>query len=178
MHDELDLLARARALEEQALATIHDIYYGPLFRYILMRVGNPIVAEDLTAEVFVRFLTALRAQTAPDHTLRGWLYAVASNLVNDYFRHYYQGQQVQLDESIAGDQGNPAESASAALRSQEILAALAELTTEQQEVIALRFGQELSVREVAGLLNKSEGAVKQLQARALAALGQRLGRRE
>ena len=73
MPDEITLLARARALEDEALAEIHETYYEPIFRYIVFRVSNQQIAEDLTSEVFVRLLSALRDHTAPQNTLRGWL---------------------------------------------------------------------------------------------------------
>lgn len=177
MHDELTLLARARALDEEALATIHEAYYGPLFRYLLYRVDNRQVAEDLTSEVFVRFLSAIRDKTAPQNTLRGWLYGVASNLANDYHRRRYRSKQVSIDDSVPSNQVEPSEWVGDNLRWQQVQSALQELTDDQREVLALRFGQELAIREVARLLNKSEGAVKQLQVRAITALSERLGRK-
>lgn len=177
MHDELTLLARARSLDEEALTAIHDTYYGPIFRYILYRVGNHAVAEDLAAEVFVRFLSAIRDRTAPQKTLRGWLYAVASNLANDYHRRRYHTRRVALDERLPSNQAGPAERVDASWRWQEVQGAIAELTDAQREVIALRFGQDLPIRDVANVLGKSEGAIKQLQVRALAALAEKLGRK-
>lgn len=178
MHDERSLLAKARALDEEALATIHDTYYGSIFRYLIYRVGDHQVAEDLTGEVFVRFLSAIRDKTAPQNTLRGWLYGVASHVANDYYRRSYRDRQVSLDERLPSEQPGPYERVAAALRWQQVQAAMEELTDGQREVLALRFGQELPVSEVARLLHKSEGAIKQLQVRGLAALAQRLGRTE
>ena len=60
MQDELALLARARTLDADALAEVHDRYYAPIFRYVAFRVSDREVAEDLTREVFTRLLSALR----------------------------------------------------------------------------------------------------------------------
>lgn len=177
MHDELTLLAKARALDEEALATIHETYYGPLFRYLLYRVDDRQVAEDLTGEVFVRFLSAIRDRTTPQNTLRGWLYGVASNLANDYHRRRYRRRHVNLDDSLPSSQAEPSEWVGKTLRWQQVQTAMEDLTGDQREVLALRFGQELPIREVARLMSKSEGAVKQLQVRAIAALAERLGRK-
>ena len=177
MHDELTLLAKARAFDEEALAQIHDTYYGPIFRYIAFRVGNQTVAEDLTSEVFVRLLSALRDRTAPQKTLRGWLYRVAYFVVSDYHRAHYRQEEVPLDEAVGtmpGDAPGPAAAVSHKMRWEEVSEALEHLTEDQREVVALRFGQEMPIREVADLMNKSEGAVKQLQARAVAALSRHL----
>jgi len=177
VHDELTLLAKARAFDEEALAEIHDTYYGPIFRYIAFRVGEQSIAEDLTSEVFVRLLSALRDRTAPEKTLRGWLYRVAYFVVSDYHRASYRQEEVPLDAStrdIPGDAPDPAAAVSSKMRWEEVSQALKYLTDDQREVVALRFGQELPIREVANLMNKSEGAVKQLQARAVAALSRHL----
>ena len=177
VHDELTLLAKARAFDEEALAQIHDTYYGPIFRYIAFRVGNQTVAEDLTSEVFVRLLSALRDRTAPQKTLRGWLYRVAYFVVSDYHRANYRQEEVPLDEAVGklpGDAPGPAAAVTDRMRWEEVSEALKDLTEGQREVIALRFGQELPIRDVADVMNKSEGAVKQLQARAVAALARHL----
>lgn len=174
MQDELSLLSRARALEEAALAEIHDAYYGPVFRYVIFRVSDRAVAEDLTSEVFLRLLNALRERSAPQKTLRGWLYAVASHVVDDYHRQRYHVKHVKLQESLPSSADGPAERVDSHLRWQEVQGALPKLTGAQREVLALRFGQGLAIREVARLMGKSEGAVKQLQARAVAALSRHL----
>lgn len=172
--DEMTLLARARALDDEALAEIHDRYYEPIFRYIVFRVSNQQVAEDLTSEVFVRLLSALRDHTAPQNTIRGWLYGVAFRVVNDFHRKQYRREEVQLNDGIASDVSEPLETVAKHLNWRELRAAMATLTESQREVIALRFGQEMPIRDVAQLLGKTEGAVKQLQARAIASLARTL----
>ncbi len=174
MQDELKLLARARALEQEALAQIHDDYYGPIFRYIAMRIGDHQTAEDLTSEVFLRLLCALRDHTAPERTLRGWLYAVAFRVVKDHYRQQYRHQDQQLHEGIPSGKPAPADVVAEKITWERVRAALPLLTEDQQHVIALRFGADLSIRQTAEVLNKSEGAVKQLQIRAVATLARNL----
>src|SRR5580765_7872948 len=86
VQDEVALLARARQFDTDALAQIHDTYYGPIFRYIAFRVSDHHSAEDLASEVFTRFLAALRQRNPPTTTLRGWLYGVAGHIVSDHLR--------------------------------------------------------------------------------------------
>lgn len=176
MQDELILLNRARALDQEALAQIHDTYYAPLYRYIAFRVGDPQTAEDLTSEVFTRLLSALRDRTAPQNTLRGWLYGVASRVVKEYYRKQRRAQHTWLDESIPSQVITPEQAAEAALVREQLHEAVTELTEEQQNVIALRFGYEMPIQDVAETMGKTEGSVKMLQARALAALSRKLGR--
>jgi RNA polymerase sigma-70 factor, ECF subfamily len=174
LQDELVLLARARILEPAALAQIHDTYFGPIFRYVAFRVGDRQTAEDLSSEVFTRFLSALRDRTAPQNTLRGWLYGVAARVVSDHYRKHYRAPQVELDESIVSSESNPADIVETMLTHEDLKQAMSELTDEQQNVISLRFGYELPIQEVARTMGKTEGAIKQLQARAIATLARKL----
>ncbi len=174
MHDDPDLLARARKLDPQALAEIHERYYDAIFRFISLRVGDPQTVEDLTSEVFARLLAALRGRAAPNRTLEGWLYRVAAHVVTDLYRHGYRARDVELDESLAAHEAGPPEVIEQRLAQESLRQAVGQLTAEQQTVIALRFGQERSVREAAAIMGKSEGAIKQLQARALAMLARGL----
>ena len=174
VQDEPTLLTRARKLDADALAEIHDTYYTPIFRYVAFRVGDREVAEDLTSEVFTRLLSALRDRTAPQNTLRGWLYGVAARVVSDHHRQSYRAVQVELDESITSREAGPAETVEARLTRADLKRAMAELTEEQQNVIALRFGYDMPIQEVARTMGKTEGAVKQLQARAIAALARKM----
>ncbi len=174
VHDELALLARARKLDPDALAEIHDLYYAPIFRYVAFRVGDRELAEDLTSEVFARLLSALRDHTSPRNTLRGWLYGVAARVVSDHHRKQYRTPETELDESIISRDANPAELVETLMTHEDLRRAMRQLTEEQQHVLGLRFGYDMSIQEVARILGKTEGAVKQLQARAIAALARRL----
>lgn len=172
MSDELQLLVRAQALEPAALEEIHRTYYTPIFRFVAQKVSNRQLAEDLASEVFVRLLDALRDRTAPNNSLRGWLYAVASRVVNDHYRKVYRHQRYEAkldpENAVRGmDKGVE--------RQIDLHEALSMLTPEQQDVVALRFGAGLRIQEVAETIGKTEGAVKQLQARALRSLAKQLG---
>jgi RNA polymerase sigma-70 factor (ECF subfamily) len=166
----MTLLAGVRRLDPQALAETHDKYYPAIFRYIAYKVGNQETAEDLASEVFVRLLDAVRDRHAPQKTLRGWLYSVASHIVTDYHRKQYRTQEVVLMETLESGLSGPAEQTIKKQTLEALSEALNELTEEQQDVIALRFGYEMPIKDVAEVIGKSEGAVKQLQARAVAAL--------
>ena len=109
MQDELILLNRARALEPEALEQIHNMYYVPIYRYISFRVNEHETAEDLTSEVFTRLLSALQDKTAPQKTIKGWLYSVASRVVKDFYRKKYRRKQVALEESVPSLVDGPAQ---------------------------------------------------------------------
>jgi RNA polymerase sigma-70 factor (ECF subfamily) len=174
MPDELLLLHRAQKLDNEALAEIHDRYYAAIYRYIAFRVHDQPTAEDLTSEVFVRLLTALRERHAPQNTLRGWLYGVASNVVREYYRQQARYDTGPLTETLAANGRSPDQQFDVKALRQNLAAVLQDLTEEQQNVLALRFGYELPIRDVAEVMGKSEGSVKMLQARAIASLANRL----
>ena len=174
VQDELTLLARARQLDPEALARIHDTYYTSIFRYVAFRVGDHATAEDLTSEVFTRLLAALREKSAPQNTLRGWLYGVAARVVNDHHRRAYHAPQVELDEALVSADHDPADIVDRKLTQESVQRAMQDLTEEQRHVLSLRFGSDMPIQDVARALGKSEGAVKQLQARAVAALARKL----
>ncbi len=172
MHDETALLERMRSLDPHALSAIYDLYAMRIYSYIYHRVGDANLAEDLTAQVFLRMLEALRNDRAWTVSFSGWLYRIAHNLVIDNYRRSGRDRHVDLDaktDAPAEGQG-PEDAAELKLSHDRVRAAFTRLTEEQAQVVTLRFLEEKSIVEVARILGKSEGAVKALQYRAVAAL--------
>jgi RNA polymerase sigma-70 factor (ECF subfamily) len=169
------LLGRARDFDNQALAEIYDRYSESVYRYLYRYLGDAAQAEDLTSEVFLRFLKALGTRRAPKEQLQGWLYRVAHNLTMDWFRQQSRRPTVALDEELVADGDLPSTVAEKRQEQQRLRAAIARLTEGQQQVILLRFGEGYKVAEVAALMGKSEGAVKVLQHRAVKRLHKLLG---
>jgi len=174
VQEELILLNRARALDEDALAEIHNQYYGAVYRYISFRINDMHTVEDLTSEVFIRFLSALRDRHAPQNTIQGWLYGTASRVVKEQYRKQKRTKLAALDESLPSTMPGPEQGVEKNMTLQQLRAALPQLTEDQQHVLALRFGQGMAISDVARLVDKSEGSVKMLQARAIAALTRHL----
>ncbi|MBI4673483.1 MAG: sigma-70 family RNA polymerase sigma factor [Chloroflexi bacterium] len=143
-------------------AALYDCYAPALYRYIYYRLGAKTIAEDLTAEVFVR---VLGMKHAPDDW-RAYLYRIAHNLVVDYVRRnpaVFEG----MDESLLDERGDPATRAELQDERRRVRRAIARLTPEQQQVVVLKFVEEMSNAQVARIMNKPEGAIKALQHRAL-----------
>lgn len=172
------LLERARSYDAQALAEIYDCYAEPIYRYLYRIVGDAAQAEDLTSEVFVRLLQALNTARAPRDRLQGWLYRVAHNLAMDWFRKQGKGTTLALDEELATEGDLPSELVDRRETQQRLRQAIGRLTTDQQRVILLRFGEGLKIAQVSRLMGKSEGAVKILQHRAVRRLRKLLEREE
>ncbi len=174
MQDEINLLRRAKARDHDALAEIHDTYYQAIYRYLVFRVSESQTAEDLTSEVFIRFLNAVGDPSNPPNSLRGWLYGAASNVLKEHYRKRGQMDLSELSDALADGAIAPEGILLKKEQRAELRAALGELTDDQQNVLALRFGFGLPIKEVAEVISKTEGSVKMLQVRAIMSLTQRL----
>jgi RNA polymerase sigma-70 factor (ECF subfamily) len=163
------LRERAVALDPAALAEIYDRYSGKIYSYVYHRVGDGRVAEDLVGDVFVRMLEAIRSDRAWSTSLQGWLYRIAHNLIVDQYRRGGNRESVELDETWMAAE-NASHSFENVFASKQLQQGMRVLTEEQQQVVVLRFVEGLSNAEVAEILDKTEGAIKALQHRALSAL--------
>ncbi len=166
------LLDRARRAEPAALGMLYDQYADKIYAYIYHRVGQADLAEDLTGQVFMRMLEAVRTGHGWQTSFSGWLYRIAHNLVIDHYRRKGRATFVDIEDAapMQARSGDPVESTEVQFERQRLREALAELTEEQAQVISLRFLEDLSIAEVAVMMQKTEGAVKALQYRAVLAL--------
>jgi RNA polymerase sigma-70 factor (ECF subfamily) len=165
-----DVIDRARNGDRVAFAELYDTHVDSVYRYLLYRVREPSDAEDLTSEVFTRAFANIHRYRWQGKSFLAWLYTIARNAVTD--RRRRDRPTVELDNAF----GLAAEGPTAhdhAVRGEEVEAlrgAVKYLTGEQQEVLVLRFVENLSSREVATILGKNEGAIRALQFRALGRL--------
>ena len=165
--DERELIRRARQRDADAFSELYRRHVQRIFRYVLLRVGDETVAEDLTSEVFVRALESLGAYEDRGAPFAAWLYRIANARVIDHWRSA-QRAEVSLD---AGDTDVVFEMPARDVIVYKTLAeSLARLTSVQQEVIILKFVEGYDTAEVAQITGRTEGAVKALQHRALASL--------
>jgi RNA polymerase sigma-70 factor (ECF subfamily) len=165
--DEDRLLSQARRGNRKAITAIYETFFDPLYSFIRWRVNDESLAEDLTSEVFIKFLSALQSPQAPRQSLRGWLFRVARNVLYDHFRH--PDDTDELDDTIMASDDTEAQVIRLA-DAERIWHMLGTLALSQQEVLILRFGQMLSVQETADIMGRSVSAVKSLQFRAVNAL--------
>lgn len=159
-----------RALDPQAVSSVHARYFPELYRYARFRLGDPSAAEDIASEALVRLLEAVSAGSGPTTSLRGWLLGTAANLINDNLRRRYARPEEELSEEIAAEEPAPPDHLEGSERIRAVRTAILGLTVDQQHVLALRFGSGYSLEETAAILKKKSNAVKALQFRALAAL--------
>ena len=161
-----EVLEKARQLEEIALSTLVRKCYPFVFRYFYYRSIIREDAEDLTSDVFVRVVNSIRSQKG---YFPAWLFSIAKNLLIDYYRKKGKSRETSLEE-IEEPFSNSDENKRDVLQSKRIEKMLNLLTDEQKEVIILRFIEGNTNEEIAKIMNKSVGAIKGLQFRALSAL--------
>jgi RNA polymerase sigma-70 factor (ECF subfamily) len=170
------LLAAARRDDQDAMMQIYETYFPPIYNFIRLRVSDATTAEDLASDVFVKLVKSLRGRTAPNHSLRGWLFRVARNLISDHYGHKSQLTEEALEEWIPSpDDPDPEVRFFRALDIERVRRALRMLADDQQEVLLLRFSQMLSLQETAAIMGRNVGAIKSLQFRAVNTLRQILG---
>lgn len=173
---EEELLAQAVDFDEAALSELYDRYEMKIYNYIYRRTSDQALSEDLTAQVFLKMLEAIHNERAWHSSFSGWLYRIAHNLVIDHYRTRDRQKQISLDETPnMPDLGaSPVRAAEIALDGEALRGAIRRLTDEQAQVISLRFLEGYSFGEIAEIMDKTEGAVKALQHRAVATLRQLL----
>lgn len=160
-----------------AFGELYRLYAVNIYRYFFYRVREDSEAQDLTAQVFLNAWKAIRRYQPADIPFMVWLYAIARNLLLNYNRknrvrgNYEAPGENGVAEVADSSAGN--DPLRAALRHSEneaLVRAFERLNEEQQQVIYYRFVENWSHAEVARAMRKSEGAVRQLQLRALESL--------
>ena len=165
------LVERAQRGERAALEELYLIHFDRIYSYLHMTVGNRHDAEDLTTQTFLRMLESIgrfRWQSAP---FSAWLFRIAHNLAMDHFRsrrRWQPEEEVPEPEGLA--ESSAEEEAFKLLSSQSMFDLIESLSDEQRQVLILKFVFDFSNQEAATVLDKTEGAIKSLQHRALASL--------
>lgn len=164
-----------KELDRQVIGEVYDQYFSEVYRYAVYRVGDAALAEDISSDVFLRLVESSRIGNGPQSNLRGWLIATASHIVADHFRRKYRRAEETISDELPDQSPPPATEVDQREKKRVVQKAYKTLTPEQQEVIALRFGQGYSLEETAAMMNNNVNAVKALQFRALSALSREIG---
>ncbi|RZQ64301.1 sigma-70 family RNA polymerase sigma factor [Amycolatopsis suaedae] len=178
-----ELVHAAQAGDTAAFGQLYDRYVHVVYRYVLLRLGDRDLAEDVTSETFLRALRRITSVSYQGRDVGAWFITIARNLVLDHVKSSRFRLEVVTDEvaesgtfagpSVAPPAGPEQQVLSRATNS-ELLRCIAELGQDQRECIVLRFMQGLSVAETAAVMRRNEGAVKALQHRAVRRLAQLL----
>jgi RNA polymerase sigma-70 factor (ECF subfamily) len=163
------LLIEAVQADPARFVEIYDGYVDRIYAYVSRRVGNRADAEDITSQVFERALGAIPRLEWRGVPLAAWLFKIASNALADYWREH-----IRRSDEPPADMPDTRELEDLDRRI-ALYRHVDRLPELQRQVIQMRFVEEQSIREVAAALDRTEGAVKQLQLRALDNLRKSMG---
>jgi RNA polymerase sigma-70 factor (ECF subfamily) len=178
-----DLVHAAQAGDTTAFGRLYDRYVDVVYRYVLFRLGDRDLAEDVTSETFLRALRRITSVSYQGRDVGAWFVTIARNIVLDHVKSSRTRLEVVTDEVAesapapfgtarpVGD-GGPEQQAINRATNDELFRCVASLGDDQRECIVLRFLQGLSVAETAAIMGRNEGAVKALQHRAVRRLAQ------
>jgi RNA polymerase sigma-70 factor (TIGR02952 family) len=171
------LVELAQGGDSDAFGMLYESYVDLVYRYIYVRVGSSHVAEDLTSETFIRALRRIDSFSWQGKDIAAWFVTIARNLITDNAKSARFRMEVTTADMIDADRRveGPENEVLANLRDTRLFEAIKTLKPQQAECLVLRFMHGLSLAETALVIGKSEGAVKQLQLRAVRALHRELG---
>ena len=170
MQDEESLIRRAKQHDQEAFAQLYEEYFDKIYRYVALKVGDRMEAEDITQQVFLKAIKSISSFKWKGFPFSSWLFRIAHNQVVDYLRKKAKREAVALDDTLLTSDDDPQLEFERKLDIEQLALATKKLTRAQQEVISLRFASELPIAQVAKVMGRSEGAVKALQHSAVIAL--------
>jgi len=176
LEDERKLILEAKGGEAEAFGRLYDHYLPAIYRFILLKVGQREEAEDLTHQVFLKAWQNVSGFSETGLPFSSWLYRIARNLVIDRYRK--TRPVISIDEEFVSEKliFRPDVASIDDKRDiARIMASIQELKDIERDVVIMRFVEDLSIKEVSETINKSEGAVKLIQHRALRKIKESLG---
>ena len=168
---DLELVKRTKK-EPAAFGLLYERYVAKIYNYVYYRIGNHHDAEDLTSRVFYRALTHIKNYADRGVPFSAWLYRIAHNLVANWHRDHARRQSLALDDvTLVGDALEMPEWVTETNEERRwLLAAIRHLPEERQELLILKFVEQLSNAEVGHIMGRTEGAIKSLYHRTLLSL--------
>lgn len=163
-----------RKHNEAILASLYEEYYERIARYAYAHIGNKNDAEDLAGEVFLRALESLKSYRERGVPMQAWLFKIAHNLVVDHLRKMAKRRTIPLDTTETESEMNPVTAVEKSIELELVAKAMEQLTQGQREVLGLRFFSGLTSKEAGRILNKSDGAIREMQRAAIEKLRQLL----
>lgn len=185
--EEKQLVEKAKT-DVQAFGDLYDYYYLPIYRYLLRRTADYNTACDLTSQTFLKVLKSIKDYEDKGLPFSAWIYRIATNEFNFYFRKLKIKKIISLDFEFFEDifetpkESNPEsvvienENLEEKYRNyHHIHKIILKLPLKQQEIITLRFFENKKIREISQILAVPENTVKSHIRRALQKLNQKLG---
>lgn len=172
-HQQIDpeIVRKAKDGHTEALGRLYDFYITRVYRFVYFRVSSREDAEDLTEQIFVKVLVAVRAYEDRGLPFEAWLFRIARNEVTDYYRKR-RAEKVPLEAiaELPDTAPDPESVTQQKMAYQEVMAALPKLPKQYREIIMLKFIDDLENDDISEVLGKPVSHIRVLQSRALAKL--------
>lgn len=148
--------------DAEAFGILYDAYVTKMFRFISFKVGNREIAEDLTSDLFLKLWEHLTSDKSGEiKSLNGLIYRMARNLVIDHYRKKTATAECPIDDILhMGVESQELEKVYTKMEVAKLLKLIRTLKSEYQEVLLLRYVEELSTKEIADVMDKKRGAVR------------------
>ncbi len=166
--EEQSLIKKAQAGNSAAFGRLYDRYLPSIYRFVFIRVGRKQDAEDISQQVFTSAWQNIDGFEFKGYPFSSWIYRIASNAVIDYYRTAKNNVSIDnVPEEFFSEETNDEANVDRAINMTTVRVALTRLEPDQQNVLIMKFVEDLSNKEIAEALGKSEGAVRVIQHRAL-----------
>ncbi len=175
LKNEKNLFLRLKKYQDkEAFLAAYDLYSDQIFRFIFFKIGNREEAQDLTSATFLKcwgYVQEGKLRSSDDYkSLRSFLYKIARNLTIDYYRQSKPYSSLEEAEETVLDFSSVASDTDRALELEFITSKLKELKSEYRNILVLKYINELTIKEIADILDKTRGNVRVTLYRALEAL--------
>jgi RNA polymerase sigma-70 factor (ECF subfamily) len=167
LEGENQIIERAKKGEAQAFGLLYDHYHERIYRFIFLKVSRKEDAEDLTHQVFLSAWQNIKNYKELGFPFSSWLYRISRNAVIDFYRSKKIETSLEEVQNELSSDEIKTDDIDLKIQIEEVMKALKQLKPDYQDIIIMRFVDDLSVKEIAKALDKSEGAVKLMQHRAI-----------
>ena len=176
-YNEEQVLGRASQGDRDAFGLLYERYTERIFNYVYYRTGNIHDAEDLTARVFQRAMNHIHNYTDRGVPFSAWLYRIAHNLVANWHRDRSRKQEIPLNDlpALQAKSDHPEASLVHTEEQAALLRLIRRLPPDRQNLLILKFVENMSNAEIGQIMGRSEGAVKSLYHRTLLSLRDEIG---
>jgi RNA polymerase sigma-70 factor, ECF subfamily len=176
LEDEQKLVKQAQDGEVEAFGLLYDHYLPKIYRFVLLKVSHREDAEDLSHQAFLKAWENINQYDFQGYSFGSWLYRIARNVTIDHYRALRS--ETSTEDIELATESISLESLDLKIQWKELLICIKQLKEVEQDVLIMRFVEDLSLKETAEAVEKSEGAVKLIQHRAINNLKKIVGKNE
>jgi RNA polymerase sigma-70 factor (ECF subfamily) len=176
LNGETELIERAVGGDSSAFGSLYDHYQAMIYRFVAIKVGSREEAEDITHQVFLSAWQKMKSYKHRGYPFSSWLYRIARNQVIDHYRAKRSEVSIdKIDPELFASVEHASDDLTEKFQLENVRKAIAALKPDYQDVVIMRFVEDISLKETAAILKKSEGAIKLIQHRAVKELKKALG---